>query len=168
MILTLILSLLWICFSWNKEIFFILSGIISVIISIFIIKRLNIFNKPLKQIQGERTIPHAALVSTSQAIKKYFKLASYFLWLIKEIFLANLNVIKIIFGRKAKEKAGYIKTSLTSDIEKAIYANSITITPGTIAVSIEDEKIYIHSIDEEGFKAIQSGEMEKRIRDVFK
>jgi multicomponent Na+:H+ antiporter subunit E len=48
------------------------------------------------------------------------------------------------------------------------FANSITLTPGTITVEIKDGEYYVHAIDEEvAYDLLYGGEMEDRVAHVY-
>ena len=89
----------------------------------------------------------------------------YFLWLLKEIARSSINVTKIIWSRNLKlnPKADWIHTKLKADIKKVIYANSITLTPGTVTINLEDDKLFVHSLEEDGLKDLENGTMENKI-----
>ncbi len=47
-----------------------------------------------------------------------------------------------------------------------MYANSITLTPGTVSVNVEGEEITVHALTREGAESLQSGEMDRRVCEV--
>ena len=49
---------------------------------------------------------------------------------------------------------------------RAIYANSITLTPGTVSMSVEDGEIQVHALTLESGQAVEEGEMDRRITDM--
>ena len=89
----------------------------------------------------------------------------YILWLTKEIAKSSFNVTKLIWSRdlRISPVMDWVKTKQTTDIGKTIYANSITLTPGTIAVYVEDKRLLVHSLEEAGLKDLENGEMDGRI-----
>ena len=56
-----------------------------------------------------------------------------------------------------------VKASQTSDLGQVIYANSITLTPGTVAVDLVGDQIKVHALLREGIEDLQAGEMDRRI-----
>jgi len=97
----------------------------------------------------------------------------YLLVFLKALFVANLDVAKRVVSPGLKINPGIvkIKTNLKTDVGKMLLANSITLTPGTLTVDIEDEYLYIHWIDvaskdiEEATKEIV-GDFEKLIKSI--
>jgi multicomponent Na+:H+ antiporter subunit E len=66
-----------------------------------------------------------------------------------QCFKANLDVALRVLSPGLALKPGIVKirTSLKSDLARTFLANSITLTPGTMTVEIEDDVLYIHWID---------------------
>lgn len=75
----------------------------------------------------------------------------YFFRFMKELALANYQVAKLVLSPAAKLKPGFLAIPLDarSDFEITSFANSITLTPGTISVYVPDDRnvIVIHAID---------------------
>jgi len=75
----------------------------------------------------------------------------YVLIFIRELWNANITVVKLVLSPTLKIKPGFISVPMTvrGDFEVTSYANSITLTPGTISVHIPDDRhaIVIHAID---------------------
>ena len=44
-----------------------------------------------------------------------------------------------------------------------VYANSITLTPGTISVDVEPGEILVHAISRDGAAALETGDMDRRV-----
>ena len=59
-----------------------------------------------------------------------------------------------------------IKTTLKHDLPKFVYANSITLTPGTVTVKIEGDELLVHALTDETAKGLD-GVMEEKIKKVF-
>lgn len=84
-----------------------------------------------------------------------FRLAPLFLqyfWvLVREIVKANMCVLRIITSPDQQPEPAlvYFDTKLQTDLAKVILANSITLTPGTITVSVEESHFCIHCLDKE-------------------
>lgn len=89
----------------------------------------------------------------------------YILWLIKEIIKSGLSVTKLVWMRdlKLNPVVIWISTKQTTDAKRVIFANSITLTPGTITVCIENQRLMVHSLEYSGIKSLKEGEMDGRI-----
>lgn len=78
-------------------------------------------------------------------------LVQYFWVLVKEIVKANVCVMKIILSPELQPEPAfvYFDTDLKNDLLRVMLANSITLTPGTITVSVEENHFYVHCLDRE-------------------
>lgn len=101
----------------------------------------------------------------SQPLHLTLKLPGYFLWLTKKIILANISVVKHIWlgNETISPTVTIMKASQKTDIGKVIYANSITLTPGTVAVNLVGDQIMVHALLRENIEALQTGEMDRRV-----
>ncbi len=104
----------------------------------------------------------------SQPVHLTLKLPGYYVWLIKEIILANLQVVKHIWlGSKSISPSFVtITTSQKTEIGKIIYANSITLTPGTVSVDLDGDKILVHALLRESAEDLEAGEMDRRVTEL--
>ncbi len=87
----------------------------------------------------------------------------YTIILIKEVIIANFLVAKIVLNYKEKTDSCIItyKTSLKSDLYKTIFANSITLTPGTITVDLKENIYKIHCLKKEFADGVYDSKFEK-------
>lgn len=97
--------------------------------------------------------------------------ARYLPWLLYQIFLANLHLMYLAFHPRMMElidpKIIEFRSSLEKDLALVTFANSITLTPGTITVYVSiDGDFSVHTIDEKSRKGLP-GEMEARIAIAF-
>jgi multicomponent Na+:H+ antiporter subunit E len=94
----------------------------------------------------------------------------YIPWILKEIVLSTLHVTWLALHPAMKDKIDprmvNFKTSLKSDAARVTLANSITLTPGTITVRVEDDVFTIHALSDK-VAADLPGEMEERIARIF-
>jgi multicomponent Na+:H+ antiporter subunit E len=84
-------------------------------------------------------------------LRRCFYFVAYFFTFMKELTMANYQVAKLVLSPSAKLKPGFIAVPLTAttDLEITGFANSITLTPGTISVYVPDDRsaIVMHAID---------------------
>jgi multicomponent Na+:H+ antiporter subunit E len=94
-----------------------------------------------------------------------FRFAGYLGWLVKEIFKANLNVARIILHPRLPISPIVVpfKASQKSDLGRMIYANSITLTPGTITTGTDGEIFRIHALTWHDVDGREEDEMDRRI-----
>ena len=91
-------------------------------------------------------------------------------WLVKEILLSTLHVTWLALHPSMKEKIAprivTFKTTLKSDVARVALANSITLTPGTITIRMEDDVFTVHALSDKVASGLP-GEMEERISRIF-
>ena len=75
--------------------------------------------------------------------------AQYIYCLIREIILANMTVVRMILTRKEQMEPVivYVHARLKTETARVILANSITLTPGTITVSLTEDHLLVHCLD---------------------
>lgn len=90
---------------------------------------------------------------------------TYFPWLFKEIVLSNLTVAKAILGGKNARRPQVlrVKASQSDALGQTVYANSITLTPGTVSIAVEDGYITVHAFMDETADGLRSGEMDAKV-----
>ncbi len=104
--------------------------------------------------------------------KNLFKLQfiTYFFWLLKEILMSSIAVIKIACRKNLAIQPVLepIKSIQDSDIGLVAYANSITLTPGTVTLSEEKNILLVHALDLKFMHDLQEGEMDNRVKQIVK
>ena len=60
-----------------------------------------------------------------------------------------------------------VTASQKSDLGRVIYANSITLTPGTVTVDLDDDQVMVHSMTEVSAAGIKGGDMDRRVTKVM-
>lgn len=97
-----------------------------------------------------------------------FKVILYWPWLFWEIVKANLDVTKRVLGlAEISPTMVRIKATQKSDLGLVIFANSITLTPGTISIDVEEDgHILVHAISREGTQGLEGGDMDRRVTEM--
>ena len=91
----------------------------------------------------------------------------YFGWLMVEIVKSNILVIgAILDSSRVKGEQFEVDTGRLDDLGKVIYANSITLTPGTVTMDIGEKTLTVHSLVAEARVALDSGDMLRRVEDA--
>lgn len=146
-ILSLTLVTFWLLNSGHNTTLMLSLCMISIIFVIYIAHRMDV-------------VDHE-----SQPMHLTLKLPGFYAWLNKEIILANFLVVKHIWlGNKSISPAfTTITASQKTDIGKVIYANSITLTPGTVTVNLQGDQFMVHALLQESIKELKAGEMDRRV-----
>ncbi len=92
----------------------------------------------------------------------------YLPWLMKEIFVANVAVAKIILdpALPISPRMVVFPGSQKTDLGRAIYANSITLTPGTITTGVQGQEFQIHALTAADLETNEQDEMDRRCTHV--
>ncbi|MDF1542202.1 MAG: Na+/H+ antiporter subunit E [Anaerosomatales bacterium] len=89
--------------------------------------------------------------------------------LLTSVVMAALQVAEVVLDPRMPVDPVVIshRTSFTRDISRVAYANSITLTPGTLAVDIDSDTFYVHCLAEHFATDIATGDLERRVLRVF-
>jgi len=101
--------------------------------------------------------------------KAWLRVPGYLLYLIREIIVAALYVAERAFDPRLSiaPVMHTHRVHFDSDTARVAFANSITLTPGTLTVDVEDDTFTIHCLHESFSDSISSGDLEKRVAQTF-
>ncbi len=145
-----LLFIFWILLSGHFTPLLLCLGVASVALTVFIATR-------MKVIDHESYPIHISL-----------KLPAFFVYIMREIVKANIDVIKRILksgGKTISPQLVEIPVPQKTDLGRVMYANSITLTPGTVSVELDEDKVMVHALTKEGADDLLSGDMAKAIPD---
>ena len=100
-----------------------------------------------------------------QLAKRLPRIIGYFIYLVGEIFKSSWGTMVLIWSpeKEIEPRVTSFHTKLRTDAGKVVLANSITMTPGTITVDVQDDLFLIHCLDESFDVGTEGFEMEDRI-----
>lgn len=103
-------------------------------------------------------------------LRQVSRLPLYLSWLLWQIVLANIHVLRISFSPRVKEQIQpqlvRFRSGLKSDFENYVLAQSITLTPGTVTLQIDGDVFLVHAISDVAARGLM-GSMADRVRHVF-
>ena len=91
------------------------------------------------------------------------RLPIYTLWLFKEIIKANIDTAKIIIVNNPDPQNFRVKSSQKTEAGKVTYANSITLTPGTVTTVLDGDILEVHALSSDMADDVKSGVMDKKV-----
>ena len=143
----LTLVAVWLLWSGHAEPLLLGFGLLSVLAVLAITRRMDRFSGS----EGDRS--------------PGFRLLLYLPWLIGQIFKANLDVARIILNPQLPISPRLIRVpaSQKTAAGQVIYANSITLTPGTISLDVRNNQILVHALTEHSAAGVENGEMDRRV-----
>ena len=145
--LTAGLVLLWLLLSGYFLALILALGIASIVLVVWIAHRMDV-------------VDHE-----SHPIHMAAKGLIYFPWLMCEIVKANIDVaLAILRGNNViAPKTFQVTASQCSDVGRVTYANSITLTPGTVTVYVDGDTFLVHALTEGSAEGLETGDMDKRV-----
>ncbi len=148
--LGLVLFILWLLLSGFFEILLLSLGVGSVIAVVWIAYRMDVIDH-----EG-----HPVHLTVRALL--------YWPWLTVEIIKANFNVAAAIVRRKMPINPSVIEVKATQETElgQVIYANSITLTPGTVTISVDKDIMTVHALTRGAAEDLESGEMDRRVTNM--
>lgn len=146
-ILACVLVLFWMLLSGHTSTLLLTLGLASVVLVVWLVSRMDHNDKA----------PVRMLFS--------IKFLSYLGWLIWQVVLTNIDVAKRIWNPSLpiKPASRKIKVSIKDPLIKTIYANSITLTPGTVTTEVGEDYFIVHALNSEGLDELDEGEMQRRL-----
>lgn len=101
----------------------------------------------------------------NETIPVYFfpRLIQYTSWLIKEIFVSNIVTAKVILTKTEDPELFTVKSSQKTNEGKVTYANSITLTPGTVTTQINENIFEVHALNKKFGDDVRSSDMDKMV-----
>ena len=98
-----------------------------------------------------------------------FLLLRFWLFLAREIIVANIDVIKRIFrpGKNISPQLFELPLTLKSDVSRVIYANAITLTPGTVSANLDKRTVTVHTLSIEAAQDLSSGRMARAVPEDY-
>lgn len=98
--------------------------------------------------------------------KKTGLFLEYVAVLLVEIIKANFTVTKIVFNKDIplEQTLVYFNSDLKEDFTKALLADAITLTPGTITVSLDGNTYLVHCLSKEMLDGIENGKIANILR----
>lgn len=121
-------------------------GVLSVVLVVYLSERMDVID--------QEGVPYHMVP----------RLLFYVPWLLKEIFIANLAVAKVILDPKLPISPRLVRFHGTQDTDagRALYANSITLTPGTITTGVEGHDFQVHALRAADLETDEEQEMDIR------
>ncbi len=143
-----LLFLFWISLSGHLEPLLLGLGVASIALTVFLSRRMNV-------IDHESYPLHLSL-----------RFPGFYLYLFKEIVKANIDVAARILrwqGASISPRMFEIPQPQESDLGAVIYANSITLTPGTVTIRFSKDNLTVHALSKAGAAQLATGTMSQEI-----
>lgn len=147
LVVSIFLAVFWVLLSGYFTALLLGLGALSVLLVVWFVRRMDQTDK-----EPGRLYPGPALFS-------------YWLWLLWCVVKSNIDLARRIWHPNLPIQPCWCRldTQVKTPLEKTLYANSITLTPGTLTTDVKEDHFMIHALSQEGVKELREGEMERRI-----
>lgn len=94
--------------------------------------------------------------------------ARYWPWLGWQVVLANLDVARRILDPRLpiRPTVARIPASQRDVLGRVVFANSITLTPGTVTLEVDEDAVEVHALSHEAIEDLRGGEMDRRVSEM--
>jgi multicomponent Na+:H+ antiporter subunit E len=151
LLISIALYLFWLILSGHFNPLLLCLGALSALLSVWVLRRMDRIDKtPVDP------IPTLALLG-------------YGLWLLGQLIKSNIDVARRIWDPALPVTPGWTRlpVRLATPLQRTLYANSITLTPGTLTADMYEDHFLVHHLTPEGIAGLREGEMERRIQRLW-
>jgi multicomponent Na+:H+ antiporter subunit E len=145
------LAILWLLLSgYFDEPLLLVLGAISVFLVVIICRRMGVVDPE------------------GHPVQLALRTAVYWPWLFKEIVISALSVSKVILSWRMPIEPSVltVRARQQTDLGRVIFANSITLTPGTVTIALRDDLLTVHALTRAAAAGWEESEMNRRVARV--
>ena len=148
----ILLSVFWLLLSGYIQPLLLSFGVVSVVIVLIVLRRMDALDQEPKKLGSG------------------LRIARYLSWLIVEIVKSSIHVTKLIWSpaRQLDPTLSKIPLNNVPKTRRVLYANSITLTPGTLSVDLDNDEITVHALQADSIEKLKEGRMEQKISGIWK
>ena len=146
-LLGILLSALWLMLSGHLDVRLLLLGLLSVVATVWMARRM--------EIDDAEGLP----------VQQLPRLIVYLPWLARAVVASNIDVARRIVtpSLPIEPVTVRVQADQKTAVGRVVYANSITLTPGTITLEVEENSIEVHALTGEGARDLCTNEMGRRV-----
>ena len=146
----IVLFAVWCVLSGVHSLFFLILGAISSLLALIISVRMRVTD-----IEGH-------------PLHLWLSAPFYWIWLLVEMVKSTLHVTRIIWrpALKISPRFEWKPLTQTNDLGRTIFANSITLTPGTVCIDITNRDVLVHALEARTLDHWQESEMDRRVTNL--
>lgn len=152
----------WLLMSGHYDFFHTAMGVLSTVVVVLLHARLRKFyhDKEVELNKAKGGDPGSL---------RYGRVLLYIPWMIWQIYLATMQVVKAVLSPKMPIDPALVKfkTNLPNTTAKVILGNSITLTPGTITVRIREDEFIVHALMDESAGGIIDDSMPQKVAKLY-
>ena len=156
----IVLFVFWLLLSGRYQAKYIILGVISAALVTFLSN--DLFYAVLQR-------DEQVGIKTRQVLRQIWHFLLYIPWLLVQIVLANVQVAYIVLQPRMPIEPGLLlfRTRMRKGMARVTLANSITLTPGTITASLEDDSYIIHNLKPPLASSLVDGTMQNKVAHIY-
>jgi len=146
MTLAVVLAALWIGLSGMFKPLLLGLGVVSIALSAWLSQRMDVIG-----------VEHNPVLFS-------WRLPVYWTWLVGQIIVANIDVARSILqpARYVRPRVLRVAADQQRELSRVTFANSITLTPGTVSLRLEGNEVLVHALTQDSAQGVESGAMNRR------
>lgn len=150
LLLTALLAAAWLLWSGLYKPLLLILGGVSCVITLWIVRRMGYFRADVF------------------AFRYNARLLSFWAWLGGEIVRSSIAVARIVLSPRPAIEPRIVRLNVgdLEAVDQALLGNSITLTPGTLTLDVDDGQLLVHSLDVDGAQDLLNGEMMRRVAEL--
>lgn len=152
--LCIAMTVFWLLLSGYFKTNLLILGIISIVITLYFAIKMRVLRHKGQEIYFP-----------------FIKIVPYWSWLFIEILKSNVKVARMLLNPSMpiKPLLKVVPAAQKTEMGRVIYANSITLTPGTVAINMTyDGNIIVHALHEENIAELERGDMNRHVTQLEK
>lgn len=150
MTLSAILLAFWLVLSGHYTPFLLTMGVLSSACTVYVVRRMDLVDEEVVPLQLRPG------------------LVGYWIWLAGEILKSSWAVSRLILSRRPRlaQQFIFVPTSQKTEMGRVIFANSITLTPGTVTAVTRQNGFIVHALTDAAADAGALSDMDRRVAAV--
>lgn len=146
-LLGLMLAAIWLLLSGLFKPLLLVLGLLAVLLTLWLTGRMKILD------------------AESHPVAAAFHYLPYWPWLVGEIVKSSIDVARRVLSPRMpiSPTVFEVRASQRTAVGRVVLANSITLTPGTVTLDVDGDRLRVHALSRESVDYLLQGEMDRRV-----
>lgn len=146
-LLGLMLAAIWLLLSGLFKPLLLVLGLLAVLLTLWLTGRMKILD------------------AESHPVAAAFHYLPYWPWLVVEIVKSSIDVARRVLSPRMpiSPTVFEVRASQRTAVGRVVLANSITLTPGTVTLDVDGDRLRVHALSRESVDYLLQGEMDRRV-----
>ena len=149
-LLALLLVAAWLLWSGLYKPLLLVLGAISIVLTLWVVRRMGYFRADVF------------------AFRYNLRLMGFWGWLGAEIVRSSIAVARHVLSPTLKVAPRIVRLDVShlEPVDQALLGNSITLTPGTLTLDVDQGQLLVHALEVDGAQGLVEGEMQRRVEEL--